>query len=118
MEAVIESIVKDFFACRPDPSVLQRRVNEQMAAYEAKEQREKELMAKRSQIPDEEGFITVHNPHGAVFGKEGDSEETDEVGLKDFYRFQTRVTSKSKKDELRERFEEDKARLLALRKVL
>lgn len=112
---IVEGIIKDFFASRPDPQALQKRVNDQMQAYEEREERRRKELIERSKTVDEDGFMTVVNPHPLPQPAAKDQDEPFE-GLKNFYKFQTRQQKVNQLDELRRKFEEDKVRLAQLRK--
>ena len=112
--SIVNDLVRDYFCRRPDPVVLQRHLNDQMAAYEERESRRRETLLARASQPDDEGFVTVVNrtPLPDLKAAEGG----EEVGLTDFYRFQTRQSRANQLDELRRRFEDDRARIAVLKR--
>jgi len=109
---------------------LMKLCNEAMSAFE-QEEKEAERRAKMaSEEPDEDGFITVSHGAAPSFGAANDFEE-ERVGahrkkskrnrkrkggsgaaeLNDFYRFQLKETRKKEVHDLRQRFEEDLAKV-------
>ncbi|KAJ5605114.1 Ribosomal RNA-processing protein 7 [Penicillium lagena] len=102
----------------PDRATLLRTVNEYMTAFaEVSEARKREEM-KKTQEPDEDGFVTVtHGPKLNSVAREDEVKELIEkqkkknAGLEDFYRFQSREKRKARQNELLRRFDEDKRKL-------
>lgn len=111
--SIVEGILKEYFSSRPDPQALLKSVNDQMNAYEDREERRKKELAERSKTVDEDGFMTVVNSHPIPQAAAKEQEEPFE-GLKNFYKFQTRQQKVNQMEELRRKFEEDKLRLAQL----
>ncbi|KAK0901372.1 hypothetical protein LTR02_008696 [Friedmanniomyces endolithicus] len=109
----------------PDPAVLQKSVDDFMAAFSAQEAvRAKELARVRS-VPDADGFVTV--TRGARMlpaAREEDAEKMEENARKreknkvgeDFYRFQVREKRKEEQLGLVRGFEEDQRRVEEMRR--
>lgn len=110
---MFRSILNDYFAHRPTIEQLQKYCNEQMAAYEEREEHKRQELLKRSKVPDDEGFITVFNP--SVHEVTMDSGEQF-VGLDNFYKFQTKQSKLNELEELRRKFEQDKQKIALLKK--
>jgi ribosomal RNA-processing protein 7 len=110
---LLEGIIKDYFSSRPDPQALQKRVNDQMEAYEEREERRRRELSERANTVDEDGFVTVVNPHSQHNTNEKDVEPFE--GLKNFYKFQTRQQKVNHLEEIKRKFEQDKIRLAQLR---
>jgi ribosomal RNA-processing protein 7 len=89
-----------------------------MSAYSQMEEARSREAAKKRQLPDEDGFVTVTK--GAVRREEANevAERAKEKskGFENFYRFQTREKLKEQQGELVRKFEEDKRRVEEMRK--
>ena len=102
------------------PQLLQS-VNTFMTAFAEREKRQVQLQAKRRQVPDEDGFITVTRGARTMPAKQEAAQEQakkhseKQKGLDNFYRFQMREKKKAKAGELIRKFEEDKAKVRRLR---
>jgi ribosomal RNA-processing protein 7 len=109
---------------------LMDECNAVMQAYQDEEEQAKQQQ-ETSKKPDEDGFVRVSYSAAAV-GSKTDLDQaarrrktsqrtrkkkavTGASELKDFYRFQTKVESKRKLQELRERFEDDLMRVKKLK---
>jgi ribosomal RNA-processing protein 7 len=102
----------------PSRKELLHSVNEYMSAYSQMEEARSREAAKKRQLPDEDGFVTVTK--GAVRREEANevAERAKEKskGFENFYRFQTREKLKEQQGELVRKFEEDKRRVEEMRK--
>ena len=102
----------------PSRKELLHSVNEYMSAYSQMEEARSRETAKKHQLPDEDGFVTVTK--GAVRREEANevAERAREKGkgFENFYRFQTREKLREQQDELMRKFEEDKRRVEEMRK--
>lgn len=105
----------------PNKAQLLESVNSYMTAFTERETLQAKMQAKRRQIPDDEGFITV--TRGARNGpakQEAVQEQASKLkerqkGLDDFYRFQMRERRKAKAGELARKFEEDTDKVKRMR---
>lgn len=101
---------------------LLQSVDSYMSAYSRMEEARSRADAKKRQMPDEEGFVTVTKGTrgGAVRledAKElGEKQKLKSKGLADFYRFQMRERRKQEQGEFLRKFEEDKRRVDEMRK--
>lgn len=102
----------------PSRSDLLRSVNDYMSAYTRLEEARAQEAAKKTQEPDEDGFITVTGgPKNNSVVREEEVKELlakqkeKSKGLEDFYRFQMREKRKEKQGELVRKFEEDKRKV-------
>lgn len=104
----------------PSRKELLRSVNGFMTAYAQMEEARSRENARKRQMPDEDGFVTVTR------GSRGAArlEETKELvekhkekskGLEDFYRFQMREKRKEEHAEMLKKFEEDKRKVEEMR---
>ena len=102
----------------PSRKELLHLVNEYMSAYSQLEEARSREAAKKRQLPDEDGFVTVTK--GAVRREEANevAERAKEKskGFENFYRFQTREKLKEQQGELVRKFEDDKRRVEEMRK--
>ena len=88
-----------------------------MIAYAAQEATQAKLHARQRSQPDADGFVTVtkggrvdpvrQEAAQAIAAKH----KAKQVGLEDFYRFQTREKKKARASELIRQFEEDKEKI-------
>ena len=85
-----------------------------MTAYAAQEATQAKLQARQRSQPDDDGFVTV-TKGGRVDPVRQEAAQAiatkhkaKQVGLEDFYRFQTREKKKARASELVRQFEEDK----------
>lgn len=115
---IFEAVLKDYLSSRPHTDALQRRVNEQVRAYEEHEQLGRKRMLERSKTPDDEGFVTVVSSHSLPLMKKKKRKEQEDSRVLhgNFYKFQSRQTRTDQLEELKRKFEDDKARLALLRK--
>ncbi|KAK2821758.1 hypothetical protein FQN49_007702 [Arthroderma sp. PD_2] len=108
----------------PSRSDLLRSVNEYMTVFTRLEEAQAAEAAKQTQIPDEDGFITVTRgpKRSRDDGKEeelkalAERQREKNKGLGDFYRFQMREKRKERQGELLRKFEEDKRRVEEMKK--
>ena len=105
----------------PSPRELLRRVDEYMRAYAQIEEARSKENARKRQIPDEDGFVTVTRGSKGGLRKE----DAEELGLKqkdkdqgfgNFYRFQMREKRKEHQEEMLRKFEDDKRQVEEMRK--
>ncbi|KAL8716662.1 MAG: hypothetical protein Q9225_006032 [Loekoesia sp. 1 TL-2023] len=101
----------------PDRDQLLQSVNTYMTEFAAREAAQARLQARRRQVADEEGFVTVtkggrNGPARQEAAQEAALKQKDkQKGLEDFYRFQHREKRKAKAAELVRKFEEDKEKV-------
>jgi hypothetical protein len=101
---------------------LLQSVDSYMSAYSKLEEARSRANAKKSQMPDEEGFITVtKGARGGVVRMEdakelGEKQKAKSQGLEDFYRFQMRERRKEAQGEFLRKFEDDKRRVDEMKK--
>jgi ribosomal RNA-processing protein 7 len=97
----------------PSRKELLNSVDEYMSAYSQMEEARSREAAKKRQLPDEDGFITVTK--GAVRKEEAkeiaEQAKKKNKGFENFYRFQTREKRKEQQGEMIRKFEEDKRRV-------
>lgn len=97
----------------PSRKELLHSVDEYMSAYSQMEEARSREAAKKRQLPDEDGFITVTK--GAVRKEEArelaEKAKEKSKGFENFYRFQTREKRKEQQGEMIRKFEEDKRRV-------
>ena len=96
---------------------LLQSVDSYMSAYSKMEEARTRADAKKRQMPDEEGFVTVtKGTRGGVVRMEdakelGEKQTAKSKGLDNFYRFQMRERRKEEQGEFLRKFEEDKRRI-------
>ncbi|KAI4280488.1 MAG: hypothetical protein L6R35_005878, partial [Caloplaca aegaea] len=101
----------------PDREQLLQSANTYMSEFAAREAEQARLKARKRQVPDDEGFITVtkggrNGPARQESAQESAVKQKEkQKGLEDFYRFQHREKKKEKAAELMRRFEEDKEKV-------
>ncbi|CUS15185.1 unnamed protein product [Tuber aestivum] len=99
----------------PSKVHLQASVNTFMAVFEGEERARLRALAKRRQVPDEDGFITVLRGGRTAPARQEEVKAALEKKRKDkhegFYRFQVREGRKNQQIELLRKFEEDKRRV-------
>jgi ribosomal RNA-processing protein 7 len=113
----------------PDAHTLQMNVDAYMTVFNSKEEQKKREDAKKRNVPDEDGFVTVTRGGRSGPARREDVEEKriemekredkkrKELEGKGFYRFQVREKRKLEQGELIKQFEEDKRRVEKLREV-
>jgi ribosomal RNA-processing protein 7 len=113
----------------PDVHTLQMNVDAYMTVFNSREEQKKREDAKKRNMPDEDGFITVTRGGRSGPARREDVEEKriemekreekkrKELEGKGFYRFQLREKRKQEQGELIKQFEEDKKRVDKLRKL-
>lgn len=105
----------------PPRATLLRIADNFMTAYGAMEEARSKENARKRQMPDEDGFITVTRgaKGGALKPEEADElkekQRAKEQGLEDFYRFQMREKRKEQQGQLLRKFDEDKKRVAEMR---
>ncbi len=129
IQAVIAESRRNAGRRMPRQQLLQL-CNEAMSAFEEKEAEAERRAKMAAEEPDDEGFITVSRSSAPTFGATNDFEEevvgahrkkskrnrkrkggSGAVELTDFYRFQLKETRKKEVHDLRQRFEEDLAKV-------
>lgn len=102
----------------PSRKELLHSVEEYMSAYSQMEEARSREAAKKRQLPDEDGFVTVTK--GAVRRQEAnevaEKAKQKSKSFENFYRFQTREKLKEQRGELMRKFEEDKRRVEEMKK--
>lgn len=105
----------------PEKSELLQSVNKFMTVFAEREATQAKIQARRRQVPDAEGFVTVSRGGRTGPAKQEAAQELarkqrdKQQGLTDFYRFQMRERQKAKAGELVRRFEEDKQMVKRMR---
>lgn len=103
------------------PSELIQTVDGYMNAFALVEDAHSKENARKRQVPDEDGFVTVTRGQKGGFRKE----EADELiakrkeqgkGYGNFYRFQMREKRKEQQEEMLRKFEEDKQKVEDMRR--
>lgn len=124
-EEGMQRLLRRFRAKLPQVKALQEEVDSFMASFEAAEAEEERKRKEAASQPDAEGFVTVtygkkrrRGSGGAVEGggkkrtRSGShKKKKKEHELQNFYAHQIREAKREKLARLRERFEEDKARI-------
>lgn len=106
----------------PSRKELLLSVDSYMTAFSRMEETRSREAAKKRQVPDEDGFVTVtRGARGGVVRKEdakelGEKLKEKDKGLEDFYRFQMRERRKEQQGDLMRKFEEDKKKVEEMRK--
>lgn len=104
-----------------DKAQLLESVNTYVTAFAERETSQANLQAKRRQVPDADGFITVtrgarNGPAKQEIAQEQAKKQKErQKGLDDFYRFQMRERKKAQAGELMRKFEEDKEKVKRMR---
>jgi len=106
----------------PSRKDLLRRVDGYMTAYAQMEEVRAKENARKRQLPDEDGFITVGRGAKPVAKmdevKELAEKQKDKTkGLEDFYRFQMREKRREEHGEMLRKFEQDKRRVKEMREI-
>ncbi|KAK4944835.1 hypothetical protein LTR10_015754 [Elasticomyces elasticus] len=104
----------------PSRKELLRSVNGFMTAYAQLEEARSRENARKRQMPDEDGFVTVtRGSRGAARLDEvkevAEKQKEKSQGLEDFYRFQMRQKRKEEHAEMLKHFEEDKRKVEDMR---
>ena len=106
----------------PSRKELLHSVDEFMTTFNKLEEARLKADAKRRQMPDDDGFVTVtRGTRGGVIradeAKElGEKQKAKNKGLEDFYRFQMREKRKEEQGQLIKQFEEDRRKLEEMRR--
>ncbi|CAM9196956.1 unnamed protein product [Chrysoparadoxa australica] len=117
----LEWAVKRYKEARPSLQSLTEQVDKCVGEWEASNAAKTQEAAKGVGEPDEDGFVTVtykRKRKGGASGPVGRASEVQKkkkLELKDFYRFQMREEKREQLARLREKFEEDKARVAKLK---
>ncbi len=104
----------------PSRRELLRSVDGYMTAYAQIEEARSKEHARKRQVPDEEGFVTVTRGSKGGLRKE-DAEELalkqkeKDKGFGNFYRFQMREKRKEKQEEMLRNFQDDKRKVEEMR---
>jgi len=104
----------------PSRKELLRSVNGFMTAYAQMEEARAKENARKRQMPDEDGFITVtRGSKGGARAEEikelAEKHKEKNKGLEDFYRFQMREKRKEQHHEMLKKFEDDKRKVDEMR---
>ena len=106
----------------PSRRELLRSVDDYMTAYAEMEEARSKESARKRQVPDEDGFVTVTRGSKGGLRKEEAQEiglkekEKNKEGLANFYRFQMREKRKERQEEMLRNFENDKQKVEEMRK--
>ena len=114
---------EEFNALRfPSRRELLRSVDGYMSAYAQMEEVRSLENAKKRQMPDEDGFVTVtRGSRGGVRAEEAkelgkkQKEKDKSRGVEDFYRFQMREKRKEQHEEMLKKFDDDKLKIAEMR---
>ncbi|KAI9018630.1 ribosomal RNA-processing protein 7-domain-containing protein [Phycomyces nitens] len=115
-----------FAVSRPDPAMLQRKVDSFMMKFKANEYEKERLALERMNQMDDDGFVVVTrnkkvktsdgNTSVSTFkGESFDASKVKKKELENFYRFQLREKKQNELVELRKKFEEDKEKIALLK---
>lgn len=104
----------------PSRKELLRSVNGFMTAYAQMEDAKAKENARKRQMPDEDGFITVtRGSKGGARAEEikelAEKHKEKNKGLEDFYRFQMREKRKEQHYDMLKKFEDDKRKVAEMR---
>ena len=104
----------------PSSQELLQSVDQYMAAFAEMEEARSKESARKRQVPDEDGFVTVTRGSKGGLRKEeaaelGVKQKEKNMGFENFYRFQMREKRKEQQEELLRRFEDDKKKVEAMR---
>ena len=100
---------------------LLQSVDSYMSAYGRMEEARSRAEAKRREVPDEDGFVTVtRGARGGVIRSEDskgllEKQNAKSKGVEDFYRFQMRERRKEEQGEFLRKFEQDRRRVDEMR---
>jgi len=121
----IEKWSAEYNSTRVAPDVLENEIAEFMAQYDKKLSEKIEVTKATEGTADSDGWVTVtkygkkkvvsrdKQPQKQIKSK--DRKKQDQKELKDFYRFQIGQSKKERLDELRKKFDEDKARIAKMK---
>ena len=105
----------------PSSRELLRSVDGYMTAYAQMEEARSKEHARKKQVPDEEGFVTVTRGFKGGLRKE-DAEDLalkqreKDKGFENFYRFQMREKRKEQQGEMLRKFQDDKRKVEEMRR--
>ncbi|KAI0211271.1 Ribosomal RNA-processing-like protein 7A [Lamellibrachia satsuma] len=116
---------KDYRQRCPQLEVLQKEIDDYMAVFDSKVEKEKETAREAEGVPDEEGWVTVTRygkskgvprteAHEKRLSKKEKKKRTEKE-LLNFYSFQMRETKREHIAQLRQKFEEDKQRVAEMK---
>ncbi|RMD42574.1 hypothetical protein DV735_g2546, partial [Chaetothyriales sp. CBS 134920] len=105
----------------PSQRELLRSVDSYMSAYAQLEEARSRENARKRQVPDEDGFVTVtRGSKGGVRAEEAqelaEKHKRQTKAAQDFYRFQLREKKKEQHDEMLKKFDGDKRKISDMRK--
>ena len=106
----------------PNATALQASIDAFMTSFANKESERSRLLARQRQEPDEDGFVTVVRGGRAGPARQAEAEEKlarqneKQKGKEDFYRFQMRDKRKERANVLLKGFEEDRRRVMEMKK--
>nr|XP_002121115.1 ribosomal RNA-processing protein 7 homolog A-like [Ciona intestinalis] len=117
----------DYIYEQPDPKKLKLEVDEYMTKYDAKVKQEQEEEIENDGIPDDEGWVKVSS-RGRNAGvsrtetnqkksKRKEKKKRKQNEMFSIYKYQVRESKRQKIAELREKFEEDKLRIQAMKEA-
>jgi ribosomal RNA-processing protein 7 len=109
----------------PNPETLQKEIDSYMARYDRQLAKKVEEDLKREEVPDDDGWVTVSR-YGKNKGtprtekhetktKLKDKKRNQEKELLHFYAYQIRESKKEYVAQLRQRFEEDKQKIVQMK---
>lgn len=122
----LAKFISEFLNSRPSIAELKTKVDAEIEMFNEHELRDKLEAEEKLNLPDEDGFVTVtkggrrKDGKGAVAGaaftlKDGQTVKKPKEGLVDFYRFQMREAKRGALADLRQKFEQDKLKIAALK---
>ncbi|KAG8470628.1 hypothetical protein KFE25_009049 [Diacronema lutheri] len=101
---------------------LKAEVNEYMLKFDAAQAEMREAAADAEGVPDDDGFVTVTRAHNRLKRSEADGaaakppqKKNKATELQDFYHFQRHERKREHLHKLRQRFEDDKQRIAAMK---
>lgn len=105
----------------PSPRELLRTVDGYMTGFAQVEEAKSKENARKRQVPDEDGFVTVNRGSKGGFRKEEAEElvakqKEQGKGYENFYRFQMREKRKEQQEQMLRNFEEDKRKVEEMRR--
>ncbi|RMZ90210.1 hypothetical protein DV736_g2577, partial [Chaetothyriales sp. CBS 134916] len=105
----------------PSQRELLRTVDGYMSAYAQMEEARSRENARKRQVPDDDGFVTVtRGSRGGVRAEDVQDlavkQKRQAKALQDFYRFQLRERRRGQHDEMLKKFDDDKKKIADMRK--
>ncbi|KAJ1732481.1 hypothetical protein LPJ61_002017 [Coemansia biformis] len=118
-------------AARPPADLLKTEVDSFMAKFEESQYERERMLSQQHNVPDADGFVTVVHRGRHTKNSDGSGSVTaasaanareagarkKEVVFGNMYRFQVRERKNNQLQELRKKFEEDKARIARMRQT-